>query len=62
MTTPTVPSLAGITLLQRLPEAERKVLTRRCAFKTVAAGEVILDRFSASNGICFLVSDRKTHV
>ncbi len=56
MTTPTVPSLAGITLLQRLPEAERKALTRRCAFKTVASGEVILDRFSASNGICFLVS------
>ncbi len=56
MSAPTTHSLTGITLLQRLPEAERKALARRCTFKTVAAGQVILDRFSASNGVCFLVS------
>ncbi len=56
MSAPTTHSLDGITLLQRLPEAERKALARRCSFKTVAAGQVILDRFSASNGVCFLVA------
>jgi len=56
MTTPTAPSLAGITLLQRLSETERKTLARHCAFRTIAAGQMILDRFSASNGVCFLVS------
>lgn len=56
MTTPTAHSLDGITLLQRLTEGERKSLARHCAFKAVASGQVILDRFSASNGVCFLVS------
>lgn len=49
-------SLTGISLLSRLAAAERDALARRCTFKTVAAGEVILDRFSASNGVCFMVA------
>lgn len=49
-------SLDGITLLSRLSQAERSALARRCTFKAVGAGQVILDRFSASNGVCFLVA------
>jgi CRP/FNR family transcriptional regulator, cyclic AMP receptor protein len=49
-------SLDGITLLSRLSQAERSSLARCCAFKAVGAGQVILDRFSASNGVCFLVA------
>jgi len=49
-------SLDSVTLLRQLPEKERSALARRCAFKAVVAGQVILDRFSASNGVCFLVA------
>lgn len=49
-------SLSGIALLQRLPTEERARLEKRCAFRDFSAGEVILDRFSASVGVFFLVA------
>ncbi len=49
-------SLAGIALLRRLPPKERTELEKRCSFRNFSGGDVILDRFSASVGVFFLVT------
>jgi CRP-like cAMP-binding protein len=49
-------SLTGITLLQRLPPHEKRNLEAQCRFRSFASGAVILDRFSASAGVFFLVA------
>lgn len=48
-------SLAGITLLARLSPSQRKTVESQCRFRAFAPGDVILDRFSASVGVFFLV-------
>lgn len=49
-------SLAGINLLRQFPESIRKSLEAKCSFRHVAAGEVLLDRYSTENHVCFLIS------
>lgn len=49
-------SLAGIVLLRRMKDSEREELATRCAYRRFPAGQVILDRFSASVGVFFLLS------
>jgi CRP/FNR family transcriptional regulator, cyclic AMP receptor protein len=49
-------SLAGIALLRRLTPEERADLEGRCTFRKFSAGDIILDRFSASVGVFFLVA------
>lgn len=49
-------SLTGIALLRHLDEAHRDSLATKCIYRRYAAGQIILDRFSASVGVCFLLS------
>ena len=49
-------SLAGVTMLRDLDADERSSLATKCIFRQVAGGEVVLDRFSASAAVYFLVS------
>src|SRR6185437_4049848 len=48
-------SLSGVTMLRDLEAEERSALATKCTFRRVAAGEVVLDRFSASAAVYFLV-------
>jgi CRP-like cAMP-binding protein len=49
-------SLAGIALLRHVGDEERENLATKCTYRRFAAGQVILDRFSASVGVFFLIS------
>lgn len=49
-------SLTGIALLRHVSDEEREGLATKCSFRRLAAGQVILDRFSASVGIFFLLT------
>jgi len=49
-------SLAGVTMLRDLADEERTALATKCTFRQVAAGEVVLDRFSPSAAVYFLVT------
>jgi CRP-like cAMP-binding protein len=49
-------SLAGIKVLRPVPEDERRALETRCTFRRVAAGEVLMERFSQGSAVYFIVS------
>jgi CRP/FNR family transcriptional regulator, cyclic AMP receptor protein len=49
-------SLSGVTMLRELAAEERAVLATKCVFRRVAAGDVVLDRFSPSAAVYFMVS------
>lgn len=49
-------SLAGITLLRNIPAKERLSLEKKCTFRRFAAEQVILDRFSASLAVYFMIA------
>jgi CRP/FNR family transcriptional regulator, cyclic AMP receptor protein len=49
-------SLAGIKILRPVPEEERRYLETRCTFRRVAAGDVLMERFSKGTAVYFLVS------
>ena len=49
-------SLAGVKILQPVPEEERRYLETRCTFRRVAAGDVLMERFSKGSAVYFLVS------
>jgi CRP-like cAMP-binding protein len=49
-------SLSGVTMLRDLDGEERAALATKCNFRHVAAGEVVLDRFSPSAAVYFMVS------
>ena len=48
-------SLSGIAMLRHLPQEERKLLEQKCVFRRFAAGDVVLDRFSRSVAVYFIV-------
>jgi CRP-like cAMP-binding protein len=49
-------SLSGVTMLADLAAEERSELATKCIFRRVAAGDVVLDRFSPSAAVYFLVT------
>jgi CRP/FNR family transcriptional regulator, cyclic AMP receptor protein len=49
-------SLAGIKVLQLVPDDERRTLETRCTFRRIAAGEVLMERFSKGSAVYFIVS------
>jgi CRP-like cAMP-binding protein len=49
-------SLAVISMLQRLSEEERRALESKCIFRHIAAGAVVLDRFTPSEAVYFMIS------
>jgi len=49
-------SLSGVTMLRDLAAEERSALAAKCVFRRVAAGEVVLDRFSPSAAVYFVVT------
>lgn len=49
-------ALDGIRLLQALPVEERRALERKCTLRRFAAGEIMIERFSAGNSVLFLQS------
>jgi CRP/FNR family cyclic AMP-dependent transcriptional regulator len=49
-------SLSGIKILRTVPEDERRVLETRCIFRRIAAGEVLMERFSTGSAVYFIVS------
>lgn len=49
-------SLAGVTMLRDLTADERSELATKCLFRRFAAGEVVLDRFSPSAAVYFMIS------
>jgi CRP-like cAMP-binding protein len=51
-----VMSLAVISMLQRLSDEERGGLERKCIFRRIAANTVVLDRFTPSDAVYFMVS------
>lgn len=57
-------SLAGIRLLRHLRRDERDTLATQCTYRRFVGGQVILDRFSSSAGVFFLISGaaRVVHV
>lgn len=56
-TDPTIPmSLAGVTMLRELSAEEKSSLATKCIFRRFAAGEVVLDRFSPSAAVYFMIS------
>ena len=49
-------SLAGIKILRTVPEDERRALETRCTFRSVAAGTVLMERFSEGAAVYFIVA------
>ena len=49
-------SLAGVKILQTVPEEERRFLETRCTFRRVAAGNALMERFSVGAAVYFLIS------
>lgn len=49
-------SLAGIAMLRDLPADECASLATKCIFRQFSVGEVVLDRFSASAAVYFMIS------
>ncbi len=49
-------SLAGITMLRHLSIGERESLEGKCVFRRFIANETVLDRFSASVAVYFIIS------
>src|SRR4051794_7918559 len=49
-------SLAVISMLRRLSDEERRALERKCTFRRIAADTVVLDRFTPSDAVYFMVS------
>jgi CRP-like cAMP-binding protein len=49
-------SLAGVVTLRDLTADEQSDLASKCIFRRVAAGEVVLDRFSPSAAVYFMIS------
>lgn len=48
--------LAGVTMLRELSADEKSALATKCIFRRVMAGEVVLDRFSPSAAVYFMIS------
>lgn len=49
-------SLAVISMLRRLSDEERSALESKCIFRRIAAGDVVLDRFTPSEAVYFMIS------
>ncbi len=49
-------SLAGITMLRRLSDEERRTVEGQCLFRRIAPGAIVLDRFTSSDAVYFIVS------
>lgn len=49
-------SLAGVTMLRDLAVDERAALERKCVFRRLGTGEVVLGRFSPSSAVFFMIS------
>jgi CRP/FNR family transcriptional regulator, cyclic AMP receptor protein len=49
-------SLAGVKMLRDLAAGERAALESKCTFRRFAPGDVVLDRFSPSAAVYFMIS------
>ncbi|HUB95779.1 MAG TPA: Crp/Fnr family transcriptional regulator [Stellaceae bacterium] len=51
-------SLGSVKILSSVPEEERRYLETRCSFRRIAAGAVLLERFSLGSSTYFITEGR----
>jgi CRP-like cAMP-binding protein len=51
-------SLAGVAVLRSLPDEERTYLETRCIYRRIAAGDVLMARFSVGAAVYFMLAGR----
>jgi len=49
-------SLSVISMLQRLSDEERRALEGKCIFRRIVSGAVVVDRFTPSEAVYFMIS------